>query len=176
MEASYFIAIIPPKEITTSIKAFQQVLADQFDARQCLGEIPHITLIPPFQMDAEKEQYLIELVHRCNKEQLPFECQLKDFSHFGKHTLFVNVATCDALTSYQENLLHTINNTYYLAEERIHYFQKYAPHITIGYKDLRPKFGAAKQYFSEQTYQAQFQFSGASILKCLSEDHEWGLL
>lgn len=174
METSLlFISIIPPKEIYDKIKEHQKVMSEQFDSHKSYGHIPHITLIPPFHIDASKDEELKAFLSNF-KEAVPFKIEIDGFSHFKKHTVFAAIKPSDELVELHTKLLERLNSTTDLLVKKISYFQKYNPHITIAYKDIEPNFKEAWSYFENVEFNENFKFERISLLQYDGE--KWSIV
>ena len=160
----FFIAILPPSPIYEEIKSYQKIVSEQFDSHKSLKHIPHITLVPPFHILSSNELDLSSMLQNFKSELTSFEITINGFSHFKKHTLFVNVMTSSEIERLHKKLLEALNDSD-LLNKPIHYFQQYNPHITIGYRDLEPHFKPAWNYFEPLPYQRGFVCTEFVLLK-----------
>ena len=168
----YFISIIPSKEVFKQIKHYQKIMATQFNSPKSFGHIPHLTLIPPFHIDSALESQLKTLLTTFSRNLEPFPIQIKGFSYFKKHTIFAEIKKTESLEKLHFELLKLLNNEPDLLTKPIQYFQKYNPHITIGYKDLKPNFKTAWEFFETETISHSFIFEKIDLLKHNGE--KWG--
>jgi len=166
METSfYFLAIIPPEDIYKQLKSYQKIMSEQFGSHKCLHHIPHLTLIPPFELSNKLESKLINLLDVFSTEITPVNVEFNGFSHFKKHTLFADVIYSPKLNSLQSGLLQLLNNEPNFLTKSINYFQKFNPHITIAYRDLKPNFAAAWDYFKNEKMENIYVNKSISLLK-----------
>ena len=160
----YFIAIIPPQPVYGEIKHYQKIMADEFNSHKSYSHIPHITLVPPFRIDIDKEMELKSILS--SMDELPsITLEICGFSHFKKHTIFAEVKSNSILEKLHVNLLQLLNQSPNLLFKKINYFQKYRPHITIGYRDLEPNFEQAWHYFKSKQINITFDVHHFSLLK-----------
>lgn len=163
-QSLFFISIIPPKEAYDIIKGHQKTMSKKFDSHKSYGHIPHITLVPPFRIDENKEDLLKTVLSKIDQKD-SFDICIDGFSHFKKHTVFAEVVPSDELYELQQIVLKGLNSTPDLLLKKINYFQKFRPHITIAYKDIEPNFKSAWQYFEDLIIKEIFRYNGFSLLK-----------
>ena len=77
---NYYIAVLPKGEVEKKIRNYQKIMADRFSSERALRNAPHITLMPPFDLEEEKESKLIEVVKQCTSEYSSFELKLDGLS------------------------------------------------------------------------------------------------
>jgi len=94
----YFFAILPPEPILSEIWEFKEQAKAQFNSQKSMNSPAHITMIPPFRMEAAREQSLIDFQQRYNEVFMPFELGLDGFNHFNEKVIFVDVAPNAQLT------------------------------------------------------------------------------
>ena len=161
----YFISIIPPTEVYEIIKSHQKVMSEQFNSHKAYKHKVHLTLIPPFFIDSSKEDKLRCLLKTYTDSIESFSIHLKNFSHFKKHTIYADVVKSDELYELKEGLLKLLNEDNDLLVKKINYFQKFNPHITIGYKDLESNFKDAWNHFGNQIITDKFDYQSITLLK-----------
>lgn len=167
----FFIAIIPSNDVYGVIKGHQKIMSEQFDSHKSYGHIPHITLVPPFRIDVELEKDLINLIKDVKIEAN--KIKIKGFNHFKKHTIFIDMEFNEKLSELHTTLFDKLNSTNWF-EKKLTYYQRFNPHITIGYKDLKSTFKEAWGYFENQKIEEEFTISSISILKYDGE--KWGII
>ena len=159
----YFIAIIPPKEVYDVIKSHQKVMSERFGSYKSYNHIPHITLVPPFFIDEKNREKLDGVIN--SVEFKPFGIEVNGFHHFRKHTIFADIKSSEKLEKIHKILFEKLHLAKGLLDSKINYFQKYRPHITVGYRDLEPNFKAAWEHFSNQEIDLKFKVDEISLLK-----------
>jgi 2'-5' RNA ligase len=162
----YFIAILPPTNISHDVLSFQQQIEQEFQAVHAQKVPPHITIIPPFESDKEKLELFI---HKLNvflneqKEQA-IEIQLSGFQHFANRTLFVDVAKNVAFETFCKALKLLFNQQKIIKQRAEKHF--FIPHLTIANKDLKKRdFKTAWEYFKKVNYEGSFKLNAISILQ-----------
>jgi 2'-5' RNA ligase len=159
----YYVAIVCPKKIDEKVFQLKEWMRKQFGCMVALKSPGHITLIPPFWMDEERENELIETLQQFKSNDKP-EIHLKDFSHFGDRVLFIHVNENEQLTQLKEQAeTHFIQsfNGVIKKDER-----PFNPHVTIANRDVSPStFVKAWAHFSKEKFEESFIAEEISVLK-----------
>lgn len=161
----YYIAVVCPGEINDKILHYKNWMKQQFDCIVALKSPAHITLIPPFWLDAEREQELQQAV-----QSFPaineFGIQLDGFSHFTNRVLFINVRENAELGELKQQAeLHFIPLFPGVIKKDERPFH---PHITIANRDMKPgHFVKAWQHFSGKNFQETFSVKTISLLRLM---------
>lgn len=169
----YYVALICPEETDKKVNQFKIWMQQHFGCVIALKSPAHITLIPPFWLEQERETQLLKTLQLFSCDQDEMEIELAGFSHFGKSVLFLAV---------KENLL-----LQELQNQVIKYFQEpfndviknndrpFRPHITIASRDLKPgDLIKALEHFNKEDFFHSFQTKSISVLK-LSPD-KWNVI
>lgn len=157
----YFIALLPPPEIQEEVTAYKRLAAERFHAKRALNSPPHITLIPPFRLEASKRVPLLELLQEFNASLPSFSVELRDFSAFPPRVIYVDVVPNQELIRCQAQL-ESQCATLGIASDRTYGFH---PHMTVAFKDLkRSVFPAAWAFFQEQSCQREFEAREVTLL------------
>lgn len=169
----YFVAIVPPDEIRSQIRAYQEMAAQRFDTHSALRSPPHITLIPPFRL---ADTQLAELSHYLQDfaaVSRPFSIRLSDFAAFPPRVIYVDVLPNAELKSLQQRLEKELQQRFGIsAGIRKHPF---TPHLTVAFKDLRrSEFPKAWAHFSSLSYQSAFKMDGITLLR--HDGRQWQIL
>jgi 2'-5' RNA ligase len=159
----YYVAIVCPKKIDEKVFQLKEWMRKQFGCMVALKSPGHITLIPPFWMDEERENELIETLQQFKSNDKP-EIQLKDFSHFGDRVLFIHVNENEQLTQLKEqtesHFLENFNGVIKKDE------RPFNPHVTIANRDVSPgTFVKAWAHFSKENFEEHFIADTVSVLK-----------
>jgi 2'-5' RNA ligase len=160
----YFVAVLCPKEIDKEISRFKKWMKEQFQCTVALRSPAHITLVKPFWIETNWEDYLKSTLQSCEPGVANFEMSLKGFSSFGKRVLFVDVVDIPELFTLkrkvEDHFLRTFGDS--LKKEQM----SFQPHVTIANRDLKPSdFDKAWAHFSKKKYEASFIVSEISLLK-----------
>lgn len=157
----YFIGIEPPVEIIEEIRDLQNQFIKYKATRQL--KIPvHITLIPPFHLDQQKEDELVKFYQLQNEG---FDIELQNFGNFRSKVIFVEVVASKQLNAFRESL--QLN----LREKNLVYSQglNFHPHITLANRDLSASmFLSAWNDFEKKTYYRLFRATNFTIYKHIS--------
>lgn len=161
----YFIALLPPEEVSANIHGIKQDIAANYQSKAALRSPPHITLHMPFRMAHKRKENLEILLQDFAKNHAPFELTLKDFDTFPPRVIYIGVSPSEPLDNLQAALLremrremNTFNGNY--KERGFH------PHITIAFRDLKPRyFKAAWEVYQNEKFHSHFLASEISLMK-----------
>jgi 2'-5' RNA ligase len=162
--ALYFIAIIPPKSVYTKIRELQFEMFHQYSCKKVLKSPTHLTLQMPFKRSQNIEKPLIrELQEFCeNKKQ--FDIQLRNFSCFKPHVIFVQPEHSDGLMNFRSGLVHLLKEQFEFTDDDIG-FKKFNPHFTLAFRDLKPKFWEAWKEFENREFHDDFTVDKIFLFK-----------
>ena len=160
----YFVAVLCPKEIDKEISRFKKWMKEQFQCTVALRSPAHITLVKPFWIESNWEEYLVSTLAACETGATKFEMTLLGFSSFGKRVLFVDVVDTPELfelkKKVEDHFIHTFGDS--LKREQM----SFQPHVTIANRDLKPgDFDKAWAHFSKMKYGSSFTVEEISLLK-----------
>jgi 2'-5' RNA ligase len=166
----YFIAIVAPGHINEQASIWKKYMEQHYGCKVALRSPAHITLVPPFNMSAEKEPALGEkLALFCGREK-SFSIHLRNFDSFAPKVIFVHVEPGEQLLQIKYSLdeyLLPLKDFSFKKEQR-----PFHPHITIANRDLAKKdFKKAWEYFAGLRYDAAFQAESISLLR--HNNKEW---
>src|SRR6266498_3521849 len=133
----YFIAIVLPQPLNEKVLKYKQMMLDKYNCKVGLKSPAHITLIPPFWMEDEKEQQLISDIDSLNNHLHPFAISTNSFSAFKPATIFIALSPNEQLSEVKrvtDNVFK--NNSFYNIKIDTRPFH---PHITIATRDLFKK-------------------------------------
>jgi 2'-5' RNA ligase len=160
----YFIAIVLPPELDEKILKYKTMMFEKYHCKVGLKSPAHITLVPPFWMQDEKEQQLISDINFLSQRFHPFLITTDNFSAFKPRTLFIAVApnkTLDELKQATDAFFQ--NNDFYKLKLDSRPFH---PHITIATRDLYKKsFFEIWPWFAEKEFLHEWKAEGISLLK-----------
>lgn len=160
-KALYFAALIPPNELKEEILKLKLEIKEKFNAAHALKLPAHITILPPFWLDVNKEPDLLENLKSNALTQKSFPVHLKDFGHFGQRVLFIKVVNHEPVKQVYTNFSATLQTLFSEASvSSIH------PHITLATRDLsRDKFQKAWEAFKDRSYTNSFTAKTLFLLK-----------
>ncbi len=161
----FFIALLPPAEISDRANQIKQHFAEHYASRAALKSPPHITLQPPFQwLDGELEA-LKNCISKFASTQAVIEVRLDGFAAFPPRVIYINVVKTQPLLDLQSNLALTLATDLQLVDARAKN-RSFSPHITVGFKDLtKQNFKIAWAEFQHQQLQYEFLASELTLLK-----------
>ena len=160
----YFIAIVAPEEINQQVLKWKFFFKEPYECSVALKSPAHITIIPPFWMNEELENDLINSIHEFSIAKNKFEITLKDFAAFKPKVIFVDVAKNEVLNGLYQSFADFIfsQNKFPIKKDD----WPFHPHVTLATRDLYKKaFQEAWEIFSTKKYEALWIVSGISLLR-----------
>lgn len=160
----YFIAIVLPRLLNEKIMQYKNFMLEKFGCKVGLKSPAHITIVPPFWMEDEKEAALLTAVDSISKDVRPFEVVTDNFSVFKPRTIFVAIVPNERL-----NEVKILSDNFF--KQRPNYKIKtdnrpFHPHITIATRDLHKKsFYEAWTIFESKVFKEEWMATGLSVLK-----------
>jgi 2'-5' RNA ligase len=160
----YFIAIVLPAHLNEKVLKYKNIMLEKYNCKVGLKSPAHITLVPPFWMEEEKEPRLILDIETLSCELAPFSVTTNNFSAFKPRTIFIQPILTEELTKAKETTDAVIrNNAFYNIKIDTRPFH---PHITIATRDLFKKgFYEIWPWFAEKEFKEELTVEGISILK-----------
>lgn len=170
MLQKYFIAIVPPEPILSSIRKVKQDICDAYGTKGALRSPAHITLHMPFSWEEQKEEKLITELSAFGVDQ-PLSIRLKDYGCFEPRVVFIGVEENAALTGLQQRLVRH-------AKQRLQLFNQaedmrgFHPHVTVAFRDLKkPAFYELWKVYRDEVFHAEFECASLCLLK--HHDQRW---
>lgn len=163
----YYAAVLCPENINEKIREYKNWMKSQFGCTVALKSPAHITLLPPFWFENDREAELLMALHSFWTELEPFEIRLSGFDHFSQRVLFVSAARNEALKMLKQEMeLHFSHLFPGVIEKDLRPFH---PHVTIASRDMqRSHFEKAWAYFSKKEFSERFVTDSVALMK-LSE-------
>lgn len=160
----YFIAQVLPPKLNEKVLRHKNFMLEQYGCRVGLKSPAHITLVPPFWMEEEREQVLRAAIEKLASGTTHFSLATDNFSHFKPKTIFIALATNEALNALKKN------SDAFFSDQAIPGLKTderpFHPHITIATRDLHKKdFYEAWQFFEQKTFMETWMADGISLLK-----------
>jgi 2'-5' RNA ligase len=160
----YFLAIIIPEPFHSEIWKMKELVAQNFKSKGALRSPAHITLHLPFRWKKDKEAELIEKLNEFTFGK-PVNIKLKDFADFEPRVLYVAVEPNELLNELQKGVIKFVKENLNLFNE-VGNRRGFHPHVTIAFRDLKKEqFRLAKEYFKDQTFEAEFTATQFCLLK-----------
>jgi 2'-5' RNA ligase len=138
-------------------------MKENYGSKVGLKSPAHITIVPPFWMEEEKEQNLKEDMETISRNFPAFELGAANFSAFKPRTIFVAVEHNDSLNALKK----ASDNFFRQSDYKIKIENRpFHPHITIATRDLHKKdFAEAWPHFQDSEFKERFVAEGISLLK-----------
>jgi 2'-5' RNA ligase len=160
----YFIALVLPQHLNQKVLKYKNMMFEKYNCKVGLKSPAHITLVPPFWMEEEKEQQLIADTSLLSSRLHPFPILTNNFSAFKPRTIFIALAPNNELNEIK-NVTDNVfrNNPFYNIRIDTRPFH---PHITIATRDLHKKsFHEIWPWFAEKKFLEEWMAEGISILR-----------
>ncbi len=158
----YFLAVLPPHEISTEIQNFKKEAQSVFASKHATKSPAHITLVPPFWMDQNSEQFLLESLHELSTQIENFDIELQGFDSFEPNVLFVALSHSDRLIECHRLSKDLIEK---LFDQEMKMNHPFHPHMTVAFKDLEPSLlKPALEHFKQKDYRRTFTFQNIELL------------
>ena len=164
MMEMYFVAVLLPPKIDDKVKVYKNWMKEKWNCKVGLKSPAHITIIPPFWMNAHFENKLVNAIATISSAQQTFEMQTTGFDAFKPRTLFIAVAHNESLYRLKIETEYDLlsNQEFGLKKEN----RPFNPHITIATRDVqKAQFYEAWDHFKEKEFSETWQAEGLSILK-----------
>jgi len=160
----YFIAIVAPEEINQQVLKWKTFFKEHYECSVALKSRAHITIIPPFWMNEDLENDLINSIREFSHTKNKFEITLKDFETFKPKVIFVDVVKSEML-----NGLYQSFSDFIISQNKFPIKKKdlpFHPHVTLATRDLYKKaFQEAWEIFSKKKYETLWIVRGISLLR-----------
>lgn len=153
----YMVALVPPKQLVDRLEEVRQEFASNYKCKAALKTPVHLTLVPPFQLESDKESELV-IALKAGEELNRFAIELKDYGNFLENeVLFVSVNPSVELSVLQKAVKGWVHEGFEISE-KYHNHEEYQPHITIGRKDIpKGRFADAVKEYSDLSFTAKFE-------------------
>jgi 2'-5' RNA ligase len=160
----YFIAMVLPAHLNEKVLKYKNMMLEKFNCKVGLKSPAHITLVPPFWMEEEKEESLISDLENLSSQIAPFLVTTNNFSAFKPRTIFIQPVLTEELNKAKQavDVVFRNNPLYNIKIET----RPFHPHITIATRDLYKKsFHEIWPWFAEKEFKEEWMVEGFSILK-----------
>src|SRR5688572_16921578 len=160
----YYVAIICPPELDDRIHDYKLWMKENFGSKAALRSPAHITIIPPFFLEKEKETLLIKVMDDFISVQDPIQIELAGFDHFGKKVIVVKVQDNPQLQQLKSDA--DIYFSHHFKKEIKKEARSFHPHISIANRDIpQGEFNRAWDHFKEKKLDETFPARSLSLLK-----------
>jgi 2'-5' RNA ligase len=158
----YFVAIVLPPDLNEKVLEYKKYMFDRYGCKTGLKSPAHITLVPPFWMNQEKEEELIEDLIRL-AHYSPFPISTEGFSAFPPRTIFINPTPSEELHQLKRKADEIFCKPGGISKREERPFH---PHITIATRDLSKKaFHEAWEYFEKKIFHEEWLVQDVSLLR-----------
>ena len=160
----YFIAIVLPPDLNEKVLKYKNLMLEKYNCKVGLKSPAHITLLPPFWLEEEKQEQLTVDINSLSNGVKPFIISTNNFSAFRPKTIFIATVPNEQLNQLKmaadEFFRH---NSFYKIKVDTRPFH---PHITIATRDLYKKsFHEIWPWFAEKKFEEEWTAGGISVLK-----------
>ena len=164
-DSLYFIALIPPEKISSTLFGFKQEVAQKYLSKAALRSPPHVTLHMPFKLTAKKKDKLVNSLTKLCLGHEAFSITLNGFGAFPPRVIYIKVEPNERLALFQKHLGELMAKNMFI--HNLNYRNKpFKPHITIAFRDLnKQRFNEAWAYYSSQSFEVNFQANSITLLK-----------
>lgn len=159
----YFIALLPPDGISEIVTSIKQEMAKNYNTQKALRLPPHFTVQVPFWNPQTEAEKIIEVTETFTRRRIPIEIELVNFGSFKPHTIFIKVKDPTLIRAFQEGLAEDLKKNLELSEDEAPLLGK--PHLTIAYKDLRPRFKEAWKDYKKRAFYSKFMIDKVVIFE-----------
>ena len=160
----YFIALVLPADLDQKVLHWKNLMHDRYHCKVGLKSPAHITLIPPFWMEEDRQALLLADVDSIAGSMSPFIIKTKNFSAFKPRTIFIDVEKTKELDNLKQNADNFFrNNSAYKMKMDVKSFH---PHITIATRDLFKKsFYECWPIFEMEEFLKEWEANGLGVLR-----------
>ncbi|HEX4852355.1 MAG TPA: 2'-5' RNA ligase family protein [Puia sp.] len=162
----YFIAILMPPDIASTVVGIKEEFAARFHSRHALKTPPHVTLQAPFYMNEKEEPKFKRQLTIFFDRISAFDLHFKNYGRFnGKKNpvIFINPEPNEQLDFTHNELMFFLRDLDFPEEQTRITFH---PHMTVAYRDLQwTEFEKAWQEFENRNFDAEFRVRHAHLLR-----------
>lgn len=164
MLQKYFIALVPPEPLLSSIQEIKQSIFNDYGTKGALRSPGHITLHMPFSWEETKEEKLIAELSGF-KFSPSFKVQLKDYNCFEPRVIFISARENAVLVSLQQQLVRHVKQKLQLFNQSDD-MRGFHPHVTVAFRDLKkPVFYQLWKRYQNEHFEAEFECSSFCLLR-----------
>lgn len=159
----YFVAVVLPQHIDEKVLQYKRQMQALYGCKVGLKSPAHITLVPPFWMEEEKEAALRQDIEKLAQSIPAFSLATAGFSAFKPRTIFVAVEENARLQELKKSSDSFFRGKDYKMKIENRPFH---PHITIATRDLHKKdFWEAWPRFEKEALLETAEVTGLSLLR-----------
>ena len=154
----YVLVLNPPQRIKKEVNAIKDYLQKQHELTEGKKSQTDVTLIH-FRLNPKQEEKLVSDIEEISAMQSPVEVKLKNFSHFGTQTIYLDIVHAAAITDLIKSLHAKLNL------HRSQAFFAYKPHITVAEGLLSEKFKKVFAALEHREFSTSFIADGMMLMK-----------
>jgi 2'-5' RNA ligase len=160
----YFIAVVLPQDLDEKVLLWKKYMQEKYRCKVGLKSPAHITIVPPFWLESNMEEALLNDVDILAKDIYPFSLITNDFSAFKPRTIFIAVQKNTELDKLKQKAdQHFSDKEHYKIKIETRQFH---PHITIATRDLLKKdFYECWPFFETKEFKEEWEATGLSVLR-----------
>lgn len=160
MEDLYFIAVLPPPDLSNEIDEIRKACALEHQVYSALKPPVHITLIAPFKLNSVNELKLTKSLESARPFQ-PFVQKLKDFDGFPEHTVYINAIKNNGISAIHNKLKTVLKSLGGVIKAG----SLTNPHVTIAYRDAKEAYPQIIEQYRRRHFNAAFMVDHFTLLK-----------
>ncbi|MEH3114696.1 2'-5' RNA ligase family protein [Pedobacter terrae] len=166
MENLFLVCLIPPASIAEDIDEIRAYISNKFNVHESLKRPAHITLYPPVKISGyNAEKNFFKALSDVTFHQ-PFTQVLRNFNSFPEHTFYLDVEQNEGIMLLEKQI-STALQPFKLIEKK----EKFNPHLTLAFRDIRPIFRQICLEFKDRKFKREFLVSSFSVYKHV--DKRW---
>jgi len=159
----YFIALIPAEPLKEQINALKIKCSKSYQSDHALRSPPHITIIPPFNMNIENDKIVTELLVKFADHSSPFKIGLSGFGAFKPRVIYIKIKPNNILREIQISLAEQFDMEINIPFQR---HKPFRPHITVAFRDLSPEmFYKAWEKYKYESFESTFAANSIFLLR-----------
>ena len=165
----YMLLLSPPATIKNKVWDIKKEFHRRHNHSQAAQSAPHITLAN-FWLDDKHEDDLLKKIDEMNTHQSPVEVDLKNFSHFKTHTIYIDVVNPSAIIRLVKSLKEKLG---------LHSSQSFfpmKPYMSIARGLREDQFEKAYPDFEQHEFRASFISDRMLLMKKESSDSKYRVI
>src|SRR6185503_5689834 len=163
MKQLYFLAILPPSEISRQIDSFRKKILPHVKPKEEHKKFPHVTLQHTFRREPEIEKVFEEKLSVLARGIDPFSVSTNGIGHFDKSVIYISVMPNPDLETLYGNVREFLLKEMQFREEET--AKEYKPHITLEKKLSKPEFSEHWENIKLMSLPLTFPVRSLSLMK-----------
>ncbi len=152
----FFLAVLPPLNIQEEVKKIKLTFKNQYGSEHALNSPAHLTLVPPFQWPAEKENLLADSLDQFSLNEEIFDVELHGMGAFKPRVIYIDVVKNKLLYNLYDRLRNFLDYKWNISD-LLGGSKPFNPHMTVAFRDLtKENFYMAWDEFKNRDFQAFF--------------------